>query len=140
VNLKALGDGCVITPGLIKGDNYSYLIETKTVLWIQEPADDVAQRGLPLFFLGASLSAAAGVWMDGTGYVLLLPLLFVAALAAWSLMRRFLKAKADGEWKLFIGSSEDPKLIYSTSDAAAFEAKRDEIERVLVGHHVSEEK
>ena len=140
MSLKALGDGCVITPGLIKGDNYSYLIETKTALWVEEPNYNGAQRGVPLFFLGASLSAAGGVWLDRTGYVLLLPILFVAALAGWSLLRGFLKAKAADEWKLFIGSSENPTLIYANSDAAAFEAKREEIERVLVGHHVSEEK
>jgi hypothetical protein len=129
--MKALADGYVVSRGLIKGDEYSFLLDSKTALFVSYPEGQLA-GGVSIFFLGISLAAAAGVWLDGKTFALMLPLLFVACLSAISLFRNFRSRYVRKEWKLYLGSGESPVLIYSTPDAAAFEAKRNEIEQALL--------
>jgi len=128
--VSALADGYVVTSGLIKGDSYSFLIESKTALFVVAPSND-KQLGMPIFFLGISLAAAAGLWLDGQIFALIFPLLFVAALSGVSLFRS-LRRPGEIEWKLYLGSGENPILIFSSPDAEAFEAKRNEIEQALL--------
>lgn len=132
------GDDCTITPGLIRGKEYSYLTESKTALFVRKPMA-LRQRGVSIFFLGVSLSAAIGIWLDERGYALMFPSLFIAVVAAISLARSFGVENVEGFWRLFVGSGEEPIVIYSSSDVAAFEAKRDEIERALLGRPLNEE-
>ena len=129
--MKAFADGYVVTPGLIRGDTYSFFLESKVSLWVTEPRDVPPQRGVSIFFLGVALAAALGIWIDQRIFALVLPLLFVAGYAAFFLIRSF-GAKSAREWQLFLGTADSPALIYSSPDAEAFEIKRSEIERVLL--------
>jgi len=129
------GDDCEIAPGIIRGDKYSYLVDSKTLLMVSGPTSE-HQRGVPIFFLGVSLAAAVGLWLDDRGFALMLPLLFVALMAGVSLLGISSTREMKNEWKLYVGSGDDPILIYSSTSAQAFEAKRAEIEQALLQREV----
>ena len=140
--MESLGDNVVMTPGLIKGERYSFLIESKTALFVQTP--DVLEasspaRGFPLFILAFSVASIIGISLNQTAEVLMMPLIVVAIAAAWSLIKSFWKPVRDeGKWCLYLGSAE-PVLIYSSFDGEIFEAKRNEIEQTLLGRPLNEE-
>lgn len=139
--MQVYGDNVVIEPGVVKGAEYTYFIESKAILWVQSPDLGSAEshsRGVPLFFLAIFVAGMVGIALTGQGGVFFLPLGVAAVAAVVSLVKSFRTQKA-GQYKLLVGAGESTAVIYATSDAAAFEAKRIEIERALLGRPLNEE-
>ena len=130
--MTVYGDDCEITPGLVRGEKFTYLTDSKTMLLVSSPEAQRRSWRFAAFIMGISLSAAIGLWLDGRGFVWTLPLLFVALTAGLSLLGITRLNEPEEDWKLFIGSGDASVLIYSTSNAHLFEAKRAEIEQALL--------
>lgn len=136
--MEAYGDGFVISQGLIKGDRYTYLLDARTTLVVQGPEEDSGpERGVPLFFFALACASIGGIFWTQQGAILVLPLLVVVLAAGASLVKSFGR-KGAPEWKLFVGTGE-PVLLFSSTNAVTFEAKRNEIERALLGRPITEE-
>ena len=136
--MTTYGDDCKIAPGIIQGDVYTFLTESKTALFVQEPTEQKPGR-VALFFLLASIAVGLGAYLDGKIYMVILPCVVVLFFAAVSLIKT-LRENKPAEWKLLLGSGESPVVIYSDADAATFAAKRNEIEQVLLGRLTTKEK
>ena len=127
-----LEDGKIsLNAGMIRAAEYSYLIDSKTLLIVQEPAK-TEDRSLPIFFTGLFLFVSIATFFDGQHIAWIWVSLFLFAVSAYNLIKSFLPKSKAKEWTLMVGSYENPINLFSSTNQAEFEAKRTEIEQALM--------
>lgn len=121
-----------ISKDRIRSEEYTYLTDTKTTLWITKP-DPGGNRSVQAFFMFGGFALAIGSFLQGGYPVVVVMSLFAALFSCWYFMLSFLpQGKNKADWVLYVGSGETPIELYRSSDKAEFDAKRDEIEQALV--------
>jgi hypothetical protein len=124
-------DDIEITRGFIRKEEYTHLLESKTLLVVQKPYKEEG-RSFSAFFTFGGLAAAIGALLDDRGALWVAIALFVTFFAGWFFIRSFFaESGREKDWVLYIGSGDSPLEIFRSSDEAEFDAKRNEIERTL---------
>lgn len=116
---------------IIRKDDYSYLVDSKTVLFVTTPRP-VQNRGLMVFFIGLPAAAAAGIIIAGSNIAWVPALLFVSAYSAYHLVKSFASKSIHRSSVLYVGAGESPIELFRSSDPEEFAAKRLELEQALM--------
>jgi len=124
-------DDIEFTPDFIRKEEYTFLLASKTTLFVQKPNKN-EDRAFSAFFTFGGLAVAIGAFFDNRGALVFAIALFVSIFAGWFFIRSFFAPSGrEKDWVLYVGSGEESVEIFRSSDKAVFEAKRDEIERTL---------
>ena len=128
-----IGDGKIsLDPGIIRTAEYSYLLDSKTFLFVHRPSR-TQNRGLTAFFTGLFLVVGVSTFLAGENIVWVWVSFFLFAVSAFNLVRSVLpRSLAKDEWTLMVGSGETPMELFKSMDQQEFETKRTEIEQALL--------
>ena len=130
VNVADAG-GLVVNSSIVRKDEYSYLVESKTALFVSSPRPGM-NRSFQAFFAGFSLAIAIGVGLDNGKLAWIAPLLFVSVFSAYHFIRSFSAESVSRSQILYVGAGENPIELFRSSDRAEFAAKRLEFEQSLM--------
>jgi hypothetical protein len=116
----------------IRSEEYTYLTDSKTALWITK-TDPESGRSTQAFFMLGGLALAIGSFLQGGYPLIVIMSLFAALFAGWFFIRSFLsQGKMQKDWVLYLGTGDSPIELYRSCDKADFDAKRDIIEQALI--------